>query len=119
LEEDQDETTSDTESLIDKSDGINIKSFIIRFLYLLLAIFRNIKNFLYRIEELIYFITDAHTDFKINLQTDIEYYSGTDKHHHKHKLNIYLPVPVDNTKVINKFPIVIHVHGGGWARGDR
>lgn len=105
----------DTESLVDKSDGI-----VLRFFYLLLNLFRKIKNFLYRIEELIYFLTDPSSQYNIKLTADIEYYSGSDKHHHKHKLNLYFPQHVDpNKSNTSKYPIVIHIHGGGWARGDR
>jgi hypothetical protein len=35
----------------------------------------------------------------------------------KHKLDIYIPSSVKGPK--SCVPVVFHVHGGGWRRGDR
>ena len=68
-----------------------------------------------------YFYFNVHihsaTDHDVRIIEDIIYYKGAD-HHEKHKLNLYLPIPKDSNK-LNKIPVIVHVHGGGWARGDR
>ena len=57
---------------------------------------------------------------------DIAYFSGSDAHVN-HKLNIFLPTlpndadlpsPEANTDQ-KHIPVIVHVHGGGWVRGNR
>ena len=52
--------------------------------------------------------------FKTRKIVDIPYDPCT---HAKHYLNVHLP-DIDMTPD-TKLPVVIHVHGGGWVRGDR
>ena len=54
-------------------------------------------------------MTAAHPVKQIN---DLTYYSGTDAHE-KHQLDLYLPEDVKNA------PILLWIHGGAWAFGDR
>jgi hypothetical protein len=58
---------------------------------------------------------------------DVAYFSGSDAHVN-HKLDIFLPSPSTNLlsssndneeESQKKIPIIIHVHGGGWVRGNR
>lgn len=58
---------------------------------------------------------------------DVAYLSGTDAHVNN-KLNIFLPVDKSHTGSASilreqtskpRIPIVVHVHGGGWVRGNR
>jgi acetyl esterase/lipase len=55
-------------------------------------------------------------EYDIFIHKDIAYYTEKDAHA-KHKLNVYVPQPKIATKA--KYPIVLHIHGGGWQRGDR
>jgi len=52
----------------------------------------------------------------ISVVRDVPYVTGSDAHE-KQKLDIY--VPVVNQEARNKLPVIMHVHGGGWQRGDR
>ncbi|CAF0948397.1 unnamed protein product [Rotaria sordida] len=58
---------------------------------------------------------------------DVAYFSGSDAHVN-HKLDIFLPGPSKNLlspsssneeESQKKIPIIIHIHGGGWVRGNR
>lgn len=44
---------------------------------------------------------------------DIAYYTGPDADPVKHKLDLYLP------EGKTKFPMIMFIHGGGWATGDK
>eukprot|EP00455_Lapot_gusevi_P031641 TRINITY_DN3439_c0_g1_i1.p1 TRINITY_DN3439_c0_g1~~TRINITY_DN3439_c0_g1_i1.p1 ORF type:complete len:429 (-),score=40.46 TRINITY_DN3439_c0_g1_i1:68-1354(-) len=54
---------------------------------------------------------------KCHVFKNIRYYSGPESHD-KHELDLYLPhdETIDPTRPV---PVLLHVHGGGWQRGDR
>ena len=45
---------------------------------------------------------------------EVEEWSGGDHDYHKQSLDIYMPSGRGEGR-----PVVVHVHGGGWVRGDR
>ncbi len=58
---------------------------------------------------------------------NIAYFSGSDAHVN-HKLDIFLPFPqASSVRTTNEqqettrkqTPVIVHIHGGGWARGSR
>jgi len=51
----------------------------------------------------------------VTVRKDLLYTPGSTNP--KHKLDVYVPKPNDKQKA--PFPVVIHIHGGGWKRGDR
>eukprot|EP01116_Phalansterium_solitarium_P009316 TRINITY_DN2341_c0_g1_i1.p1 TRINITY_DN2341_c0_g1~~TRINITY_DN2341_c0_g1_i1.p1 ORF type:complete len:366 (+),score=99.11 TRINITY_DN2341_c0_g1_i1:72-1100(+) len=54
---------------------------------------------------------------KVTVRRDFVYYKGgPDAHREKHRLNVFSP---DTAAPGSRLPCVIHVHGGGWQRGDR
>ena len=50
---------------------------------------------------------------RVSLISDIAYVAGG---HPKQKLDIYTPQEIPGS---TSLPVVIHVHGGGWVRGDK
>eukprot|EP01103_Thecamoeba_quadrilineata_P005722 TRINITY_DN15490_c0_g1_i1.p1 TRINITY_DN15490_c0_g1~~TRINITY_DN15490_c0_g1_i1.p1 ORF type:complete len:366 (-),score=61.94 TRINITY_DN15490_c0_g1_i1:158-1255(-) len=56
-----------------------------------------------------------HQNKPYTLIKNIIYHRATE-FHHKHRLDIYLPL---STKPQDKKPVIFFVHGGGWKRGDK
>jgi len=57
--------------------------------------------------------TDEAKAYKVKTAKDIAYYEGEDAHKTKHKLDLYYPDGLE------KYPVLVFVHGGGWVSGDR
>ncbi len=51
--------------------------------------------------------------FEVELIRDIPYFEGDGADAVRHKLDLYLP------KGAKDFPVLLFLHGGGWARGDK
>jgi acetyl esterase/lipase len=51
--------------------------------------------------------------YSYTLYEDLPYYSGSEYHHKKHLLDLYIPQDMVD------FDTVIFVHGGGWKMGDK
>jgi acetyl esterase/lipase len=51
--------------------------------------------------------------YDVRVVPNLPYYEGKDADPRKHRLDVYLP------KGAKDFPVVLFVHGGGWASGDR
>lgn len=49
----------------------------------------------------------------VDIVRNQSYYDGADRDPAKHKLDLYLP------KGVEKFPIVVFAHGGGWTLGSK
>lgn len=52
-------------------------------------------------------------NFKVESMMNVPYYEGEDADPIKHKLDLFIP------KGLKDFPVLIFVHGGAWATGDR
>lgn len=51
--------------------------------------------------------------YEVEKHLDITYYEGAEKDTEKHKLDLYLP------KGLKEYPLILWIHGGAWASGDR
>src|SRR5262249_51461103 len=56
---------------------------------------------------------DSEKPFTVKVVKDIAYYEGPDQHKAKHKLDLYVPEGAKD------FPVLVFVHGGAWAHGDK
>jgi acetyl esterase/lipase len=52
-------------------------------------------------------------NFEVEVVADVPYYEAQDDDSNKRMLDLYLP------KGHKDYPVLLFVHGGGWARGDR